>query len=94
MNIKTISISVTQRERFYIYKKEKKLRNALKYKKQDNPRYVFIYKKQDALRYAIFMKILKLAFLYIKNDTLRYVTFFIYKKQDTSQKVRQFALQV
>ena len=46
--------------------------------KLDNSGYVFIYKKPYTWRYGIFMKFLMLAS--------------IYKKHDTSQKARQFAL--
>ena len=75
MKITMTAISEIQRARFYLYKKQKHLRNVFLTesptlsKNQDNLRYVFIYKNQDTLRYAIFIKKLKLAFIY-KTVTL------------------------
>ena len=85
----------------YIDKKQKKLRHVFIYtksqtlfKKLDNFRYVFMYKMPYTWRYEILMKRLTLAFKYKKHEILRYVTFFIYKKLDTSQKARQFAIRL
>ena len=55
-------------------------------------RYVFIYKEHDTLRYAIFHENSEVVICIKKSwhFTLRDV--FIYKKTETSQKARQFAL--
>ena len=71
----------------FLYAKSRTL-----FKKQDNLRYNFIYKKQDNLRYAIFYENFEVDIWIQKacHFALRDVS--IYKKPDTSEKVRQFAL--
>ena len=78
-------------KRFYLYKKQKKLRNVFIYKKPDTfqkaRQFPLRFYTQKAIhwRYGIFMKFLKLAFIFKKHDTLRYVTF-IYSKSMTLRK--------
>ena len=73
--------AIIERQRARLYtQNEKKLRN------------VFIYKKPYTLRYGIFHEIFE-AGIYLQKAwhfALRDV--FIYKKLDTSQKARQFAI--
>ena len=61
-------------------------------KKQDNLRYVFIYKNLDTFRYASFHEIFEDDICIQKSWHFALRDFFIYKKSDTPQKVRQFAL--
>ena len=71
----------------FIYTKSKILR-----KKQDNFRYLFIYKNHDTLRYAFFCENFEVGIYIQKSWHFALPDIFIYKKRDTSQKSRQFAL--
>ena len=74
-------------KRLYIYTKSQTIR-----KKQDNFRYAFIYKQLDTLRYTIFHETSEISICIQKSWQFALREFFIYKKLDTSQKARQFAL--
>ena len=84
------AINERKRTRSYIYARKGK--RFYIHKKHDNSPHVFIYKKDDTLlcvtSYEIFEVVIYISKAW--NVALRDV--FIYKKPDTSQKARQFAL--
>ena len=98
MKITMTAIIERQRARLYTQKAKKcqtflYTKSQILFKMLDNFRYGFIYKKPYTWRYGIFMKFLKLAFIYIQKAwQFALHDVYIYKKHDTSQKPRQFAI--
>ena len=88
----------TKRARFYIQKHQKiceivlYTKSQTLFKKLDNFRYVFIYNKPYTLRYRIFHEIFDVGIYIQKARDFALRDIFIYKKLDTSQKARQFAI--
>ena len=87
-----------QRACFYIHKKQKKLPKTFIYKKPETFQKArqfllrHINKNPYTLRYAIFHEIFEVGIYIQKAWHFALLDVYIYKKLDTSQKARQFAI--